>query len=61
MQLVKLQLMQYGHITFQDKVKNNGLVQKQMTNDTYTNLPCGQMKQGWVHVKTRHIICNCVV
>ncbi len=44
MQQVKLQLMQYGHITFQTKVKNNGLIQKQMINDTYTNLPCGQMK-----------------
>jgi hypothetical protein len=36
--------MQYGDITFQTKVKNNGLIQKQMTTDTYTNLTCGQMK-----------------
>ncbi len=38
--------MQYGHITFQTKVNNTCLIQTQMTNDTCTNLPCGQMKGG---------------
>jgi hypothetical protein len=28
--------MQYGHITFQTKVKNNGLIKKQMTTNTHT-------------------------